>query len=335
VDRFDANTYLYFSKAMDYFDLPRQYGDLTKAMERAQSRFLAISFTSDWLFPARQSRELVNALLAAGKDVSYGNIECPYGHDSFLLESEVQGRLLRGFLAETHARLRGKQSEKVKSTIEEITKNQHVSAQTTGSIFSGERVDHRKIAQLIEPDSTVLDLGCGDGQLLLLLQAQKKIRGLGMTLGEKDVQRCVERGVSVVQYDLEKDLGVFGDNSFDYVVLSQTLQAIRRPAEVLREMLRIGRQVIVSFPNFAYWRGRMQMMFKGRTPVFESLPYKWYDKPSESSINYMSISDFEEFVRRELGARLVKRIPLSSRNGREVNFLPNLRADEAIFVIAR
>ena len=334
VDRFDANTYLYFSKAMDYFDLPRQYGDLTKAMERARSRFLVISFSSDWLFPARQSREIVNALLEAGQDVSYCNIDCPYGHDSFLLESKVQGALLRGFLAETQARLQGRGVEKVKRVVEEITQEQQVSGKATGSIFSGGRVDHRKIAQLIEPDSSVLDLGCGDGQLLMLLRAEKNIRGLGLTLGERDAQKCVERGVNVVQYDLEKDLGVFADNSFDYVVLSQTLQVIRRPAVVLREMLRIGRQGIVSFPNFAYWRGRVQMMFKGRAPVFESLPYQWYDKPSESSINYMSLSDFEEFVRRELGARLVKRIPLSSRNGREVKILPNWRADEAIFVIA-
>ena len=335
VDRFDANTYLYFSKAMDYFDLERQYGSLEEALGRTKSRFLVISFTSDWLFPPRQSQELVNALLKKGKDVSYGNINCPYGHDSFLLETRIQGSLISGFLRQTHERIQADQSGKTSKGPEAI--NPPAAAQSNwygpGSIFTGERVDHRQIARLINPNSTVLDLGCGDGQLLALLQKEKNIRGMGVTLGEEDIVICAENGVSVVEYNLDKCISLFGAKSYDYVVLSQTMQVIRHVPVVLRELLRVGRQVIVSFPNFAYWRGRLQFVFKGRAPVWKDLPFTWFDKPEES-VNYMSIVDFEEYVRDHLQARLVRRLPLSSRTGREVNFLPNFFADEVIFVIA-
>ncbi|MBN2375704.1 MAG: homoserine O-acetyltransferase [Sedimentisphaerales bacterium] len=362
VDRFDANTYLYFSKAMDYFDLARNYSSLTEALSRAQSRFLVISYKSDWLFPARQSRQIVNALLEAGKDVTYCNIDCPFGHDSFLLETKVQGRLIRGFLAQTHQKLIQKSTNQTTltgpaepsvttSTESGITTpvesgvttpvksqaqaNNHAKkpVRVRGSIFSGTRVDHSEIEHLIKSNSTVLDLGCGDGRLLAQLQREKNIHGIGYTLNENDIQACTERGVNVVEYDMHSNLDMFDDKSFDYVVLSQTLQVIRQPKIVLRELLRIGKKVIVSFPNFAFWRGRLQIMFKGRAPVWKGLPYAWFDKPSES-INYMSLSDFEDFVHNELSARLVRRIPLSTRLRCEVRVLPNLIADEVIFVIA-
>ncbi|MCP4708429.1 MAG: homoserine O-acetyltransferase [Planctomycetes bacterium] len=336
VDRFDANTYLYFSKAMDYFDLERQYGSIEKAFSETKSRFLVISFTSDWLFPPQQNQELVNALLENGKDVSYCNINSPYGHDSFLLETKIQGSLISGFLRQTYEQLQAVQSKK-RGEGAGVETNQLTTNQANwygpGSIFTGERVDHRHIAQLIEPNSTVLDLGCGDGQLLAMLQKEKNISGMGVTLGEEDVVICAENGVSVVEYNLDKCISLFGKKSYDYVVLSQTMQVIKQVPVVLRELLRVGRQVIVSFPNFAYWRGRMQFVFKGRAPVWKDLPYTWFDKPDES-VNYMSIVDFEEFVRDNLHARMVKRLPLSSRTGREVKILPNLFADEAIFVIA-
>ncbi|MFC1783259.1 methionine biosynthesis protein MetW, partial [Planctomycetota bacterium] len=335
VDRFDANTYLYFSKAMDYFDLVRQYGSLNEAISRTKSRFLVISFNSDWLFPPRQSQELVNALLTADKDVTYCNIDCPFGHDSFLLESKVQGRLISGFLRQTHERLQTDKPPVPKSVSLESRAPPAAEPHWygPGSIFTGERVDHRQIAQLIEPDSTVLDLGCGDGQLLALLQEKKNIRGLGVTLGQEDVVTCAESGVSVVQYNLDKCMSIFGDKSFDYVVLSQTLQVIKQVPVVLQELLRIGKQLIVSFPNFAYWRGRWQFTFKGRAPVWKDLPYTWFDKPDES-VNYMSIKDFEDFTREQLKAQLVRRIPISSKTGRQVHLLPNFFANEVIFVIA-
>jgi len=338
VDRFDANTYLYFSKAMDYFDLPRQYGSLIQAMAKTRSRFLVISFDSDWLFPPRQSKKIVNALLLANKDVTYCNINCPFGHDSFLLETEVQGRLLRGFLEQTQSQLRNPPGRTVAAfSLPEPEVSEAVGDQSSpakGSIFAGKRVDHRQIERLIEPDSTVLDLGSGDGELLRRLEEQKNIHGLGITLREQDILKCVERGISVLQYNLDTSLDVFADKSYDYVVLSQTLQVIQKPQTVLREMLRIGRHAIVSFPNFAYWRSRLQLMFKGKVPTYAALPYTWYDKPEEAAVNYLSISGFEYFILHELKARLSKRIFFSSRSGHKVKLLPNFFANEAIFVIA-
>jgi len=338
VDRFDANTYLYFSKAMDYFDLPRQYGSLIQAMAKTRSRFLVVSFDSDWLFPPRQSEKIVNALLLANKDVTYCNINCPFGHDSFLLETKIQARLIDGFLEQTQNKLRNQSGRTVapaslpKGKVSEPVGDQTLKAK--GSIFTGKRVDHRQIEHLIKPNSTVLDLGCGDGELLRRLEEQKNIHGLGITLSEQDILKCAERGISVLQYNLDTSLDVFADKSYDYVVLSQTLQVIQKPQTVLRQMLRIGRHAIVSFPNFAYWRSRLQLMFKGHVPTYSALPYSWYDKPEEAAVNYMSISGFEYFILRELKARLIKRIPFSSHSGREVKFFPNFFANEAIFVIA-
>jgi len=338
VDRFDANTYLYFSKAMDYFDLAKQYDSLEKAFRPAQCRFLVISFDSDWLFPSRQSREIVDALIIDNKDVTYLEISCPYGHDSFLLDAQVQGRLISGFLRQTHKKLRqGADAAKngqptVKKGNKETPVNGRISRKS-GSIFEGQRVDHREIVHLIEPNSTVLDLGCGDGRLLALLQEEKNIHGMGLTLGAEDIITCAEQGVSAAQYDISKCLGVFADKSYDYVVLSKTLQVIRRPTVILRELLRIGRKVIVSLPNFAYWQGRLQLMLGGKAPVWKTLPYTWFNKPEES-VNYMSISDFEDFIHQHLNARLIKKLSFHSQSGREIRIWSNLLADEAIFVIA-
>ncbi len=338
VDRFDANTYVYFSKAMDYFDLDRQYHGLTNAMQKVQSRFLVISFSSDWLFPPRQSHEIVDALIAAEKNVTYCNIECPYGHDSFLLETKIQGGLISGFLSQLHHRERGGKAMALPPVKQDpaeppIKPQTKLRFNTPGSIFAGYRVDYREIARLIAPDSSVLDLGSGDGELLALLEQEKNIYGMGVTLGELDIVTSVKRGVSVVQYDLSRCLSKFRTQRFEYVVLSQALQVIRQPEMVLRELMRIGRKVIVSFPNFAYWRGRLQIMFRGRAPVWKALPYSWYNKPEES-VNYMSISDFEDFLRDTLHARLIKRIAFNSRSGYVIRFMPNFIADEVIFVFA-
>jgi len=333
VDRFDANTYLYFSKAMDYYDLEQPYGSLEKTFERSRCRFLVLSFSSDWLFPPRQSRELVDALIRTGKEVSYCNIECPFGHDSFLLETNTQGGVIRSFLQQTRQKQLTRKNPENSQADRSFEKWNDAPYKRSGSIFTGERVDHRLIEHLIIPNSKVLDLGCGGGELLERIQREKQIQGLGLTLEEQDVLGCTGRGVNVIQYDLHEKLEIFADHSFDYVVLSQALQVIRKPREVLKEMLRISRNVIVSFPNFAYWQGRLQLFLSGRAPVWKSLPYPWYDKPEES-INYMSICDFEEFVRELLGAKLLQRIPLSSRRGRRVRFWPNLFADEVIFVIS-
>ena len=155
------------------------------------------------------------------------------------------------------------------------------------------RVDLQLIADMIAPNTRVLDVGCGNGDLLEYLWRFKQVDGRGIEISTQGVQACVSAGLSVVQGDVEKDLKDYPDDAFDYVILSQTLQAMMEPREVLNQMLRIGKRAIVSLPNFAYWRLRMYILFKGRMPVSENLPYEWYDTPN---IHFCTIRDFVSLV---------------------------------------
>jgi methionine biosynthesis protein MetW len=192
-------------------------------------------------------------------------------------------------------------------------------------------VDYALIESLIEPGSTVLDVGCGDGELLARLTADKNIRGKGIELSEPFVLGSVCRGIAIIQRDIQRELGSYGDKSFDYVILSQTVQTIREPERVVRELLRVGRKVIVSFPNFAYWRCRLQLGLWGISPVTRQLPFRWYNSPN---IHFLSLKDFEEFCRR-IGAIIEKRIPLVETSLSPVRFGANLRAEQAIYVTSR
>jgi homoserine O-acetyltransferase/O-succinyltransferase len=321
VERFDANSYLYITKAMDYFSLPRDYGSLEKAFVKTNSRFLVVSFTSDWLFTPKESWDMVSALRANAKDVSYCNIESPYGHDAFLLEPEVLGSMIGGFLARTHARVRGS-SDHVRK------QSSSVDIADTGTRL---RVDYELIKSLIEPGSVVLDIGCGSGDLLAGLVHDKGITALGIELEQDLIVDCMNRGVSIIQHDIEKGLGFCADGRFDYVILSQTLQTLNHPEVVFKELLRVGKKVIVSFPNFAYWRSRVHLGIMGKAPITSSLPYSWYDSPN---IHFLSLRDFERFCQ-EIGAQITEKIPLVKNKPKAVRFAPNLFAEQAIYVTTK
>jgi methionine biosynthesis protein MetW len=192
---------------------------------------------------------------------------------------------------------------------------------------SQSRVDLQRIAGLIHDGASVLDLGCGDGELLELLFVQKHAQGTGVEISEQGVYSCIARGLPVVHGDIDEGLADYADDSFDYVILSQTLQAVHNPKLVLREMLRVGRQGIVSFPNFGHWRVRWALLHTGRMPKAKHLPFEWYDTPN---IHLSTVRDFEDLCRHE-SIRIVKAIYLS--NGHETRFLPNLRADLAVFLV--
>ncbi len=322
VERFDANSYLYITKAMDYYDLGAQHGSVREAFRDVQAKFLVISFSSDWLFTPEQSRQIVDALVANGKEVSYSEVTSMYGHDTFLLEPEVLGRLIGGFLAGAH----GQPVVENGAIVQPYRQKPAVE-----TAWTRQRVDHDRIEELIEPGSTVLDLGCGGGALLSRLMRTKNVRGLGVEVRQDDVCECIDRGIHVVDLDVEAELGSFADESYDYVVLSQTLQTLRRPETVLREMLRIGRFCIVSFPNFVYWRPMLQMLLTGKTPVTENLPFRWYNTPN---LHYLTLRDFEAYCR-ESGIRILKCIPLMEGRRKPLRLLPSLRAEEAIYVISR
>lgn len=190
--------------------------------------------------------------------------------------------------------------------------------------ISIDRADFAAIAQWVKPDARVLDLGCGDGSLFTYLKRERAISGYGVEIDDANVLACVENGVNVVQRNLERGLREFDDQSFDYVILSQTLQAMRNGERILHEMLRVGREGIVTFPNFGYWRNRVHVL-RGRMPVSENLPYQWFDTPN---IHLCTLDDFERFCG-ERKIRILERKVLTE--GRSVNVMPNLLGALAIY----
>lgn len=186
------------------------------------------------------------------------------------------------------------------------------------------RPDYAAIASWVRPESTVLDLGCGDGSLLRYLQDSRRVTGYGIEIDEEKVLACVRNGVNVVQGDLERGLSDFVDRSFDYVILSQTLQAVRNSDRIIREMLRVGHEGIVTFPNFGYWKNRLQVAL-GHMPVSENLPYQWFETPN---VHLCTIADFERFCA-ERGIRIVERKVLT--RGKPVHAWPNLLGALAVY----
>lgn len=195
------------------------------------------------------------------------------------------------------------------------------------------RYDLTLIESWIEPGSRVLGLGCGEGDLLYALKTQKQVEERGIEISEKKVRRCIEKGLSVIQGDIAVELSDYPDQCFDYVVLSQTMQQVYDPPNLIRSMLRVGRKAVVSFPNFGHWRIRMQLLLSGYVPVTEQLPYYWYNTPN---IRVLTIRDFERFAR-DVGFRILKGAAINTRqadmNGTIVRLLPNLRATYGLYLI--
>ncbi len=197
------------------------------------------------------------------------------------------------------------------------------------------RVDLVVVANMVEPGSRVLDLGCGDGELLQLLSETRDVDGRGIEISRDGVNECVAKGLAVIQGDADTDLVDYPDDTFDYVILSQTLQATRRPRWVLEQMLRIGKRVIVSFPNFGHWRIRGQLVWYGRMPVTRNLPVSWYDTPN---IHFCTIRDFVDLTR-ELDVKIERAVAFGP-SGVRVRFdapwwFWNLFGEQAVFVLSR
>jgi homoserine O-acetyltransferase len=324
VERFDANSYVTLSLAMDLFNLGTTGAELVEGLARSTARWLVVSFSSDWLFPPEQSREIVDALASLGKDVSYCNVASTCGHDAFLLPDNIEtyGGLIAAFLANAAAPVNGSNGSDEDVYVD----------RSPASIFHSRRLDYDRIVELVPKGSSVLDLGCGRGTLLTRLKKAGAGRLVGVELDEKSVLHCVSRGLDVIQSDLNNGLGPFTEGRFDYVVLSHTLQAVRDVERVISDMLRVARRSVVSFPNFGYHKLRRMLAEEGRAPESSGLlRFKWYDTPN---LRFFTIADFEEFcaLRR---IRVHQRIALDTEEGREVNDNPNLYADMAIFVLSR
>ena len=321
VERFDANSYIALSLAMDLFDLGATPEALAAALGRSQCRWLLVSFSSDWLFPPAQAQELADALLALDQPVSYCNVTSSCGHDAFLLPDDlpIYGGLLAGFLANL-------QGEPVPTGGGAGTHHHHPT-----SIFQPRRIDYDRIVGLIPPGASVLDLGCGRGGLLASLRQRGGGALLGFELDEQAVLSCVQQGLQVIHGDLDQGLPAFADRQFEVVVLSQTLQAVRNVELVLADLLRVGHRCIVSFPNFAYHKLVEMLAQQGRAPESPHLlRFKWYNTPN---LRFLTIADFEAFCA-ERGILIQQRIALDTEENKEVREDVNRLADLAIFVLA-
>jgi len=320
---FDANSYLVLSMAMDLFDLGGTSEEIAEVFRGSRCRWLVVSFSSDWLFPPDQSRQIVDGLIATDCPVTYCNVTSNCGHDAFLLAQDLHryGELVRSFLANLDAAPATGGRRAVQPATRERARGQAPS-----------RPEYELILQLSEPAHSILDLGCGDGELLDLLRRRGHERVMGLEIDEDAILACARRGLDVIHGDLNQGLGCFRDGQFDFVLLSLTLQVIKDVEGLLTDMLRVGRQSVVTFPNFAYRKLRKMYVEQGRAPESAGLlKYKWYNTPN---IRFFTVADFEDYCM-ERGILIRRRLTLDTETGMEINDDPNLDADLAIFVISR
>jgi homoserine O-acetyltransferase len=321
---YDANTYLRITKALDYFDPARETGgNFSQALAPARCKFLVVAFSTDWRFPAARSHEIVKALVRGRHDVTYAEIEAPHGHDAFLLDNPQYHAVVRAYFDRIAA-------ERVApdSTFGAAGATSQRERKSSPTPRFPLRADYATIASWVKNGARVLDLGCGDGALLAHLTRVRNVTGYGLEIDDAGVLASVEHGINVVQTNLERGLRDFDDAAFDCVILSQTLQAMRRIEQLVGEMLRVAREAIVTFPNFGHWSHRLQIL-RGRMPVSESLPYQWYDTPN---IHLCTVADFDAFLDKR-GLEIVDRVVLAG--GRPVSTLANLRGELAIYRFRR
>jgi homoserine O-acetyltransferase len=314
VERFDANSYLYITKAMDYFDVGAGHESLDQALSGILAKVLIVSFSSDWLYPPYQSEEIMYALARERKNVSYCAVHSDYGHDAFLLEIDTLSQLVGGFVHHV-AYPDGATPPDGQPT---------ASAEEEGD----ESASYASMVELVEPRSRVLDVGCGSGKLLAKLVEERQIVGMGLERSQAPLVRAVHSGLSVIHADVDEGLAAFPDNCFDYATLSMTFQVIEHPRLVLKELVRVANKCILSFPNFAHWSVRSQVFFGGISPITKGLPYSWDTTPNR---HFFSIKDFRKFCR-QLDIRIEKEIPLGSHP--LTRLWPNAFAKDALYVVS-
>jgi len=320
VDRFDANSYITLSTAVDYFDLGGTINEIKNNLKKTTCEWLLVSFSSDWLYPPFQSEEIVDALVSLDKSVSYCSIESEAGHDAFLLENEVEdyGLLTSSFLK----KLSGKE------------KNDHIknASPTSTNIFFNDRLDLDFICSLIEKNDRVLDLGCEDGKLLNELKKKKCSKLLGIELDSKKVIMSSNKGLEVINSDINTGLNRFNDDQFDVTILSQTLQSIKNVEKTIEEILRISKKAIISFPNFAFKPLREMLYKEGKAPKLEGLyGYNWYNTPNR---RFPTILDFQEYCASKK-IIIKESFYIDSEKDELIKEEPNLNADTAIFVLSK
>lgn len=264
--RFDANSYLHITYAMDLYDAAEKYGSLDEVCRRIDSRLLLISISGDWLFSEEQSRAIARSMLKAGKAVDYAHLDIKVGHDGFLTHAKEVSKVLGGFFREPDR-----------------------------NVTDAERGKFAPIAAMVREGARVLDIGCGTGALLNLL-GEKNVSGAGVEIDAERVAAAIANGVSVVYEDADEGLGLVPDGTYDVAVLSETLQTVKHPRELLRRILEVADEAVVSFPNFAVYSIRAHLAFTGRLPVSRQLPFEWYDTPN---IHCITLKDFRALCEKE------------------------------------
>jgi homoserine O-acetyltransferase len=284
VNRFDANSYLYLSKALDAFDVLESWGDgeLKTAMARLEADCLFVAYDTDGLFPPKETKRLVDALVTLHKAPSALTLSTPWGHDAFLIDTAELNTIISPFLYEATRELSQKHSTPLLN-----------------------RDDLDPLLSLINTHDTVLDLGCGSGDLLAILKAQGTHPVLlGVEQKEASVKDALNKGLPVLQGDMLDTLKQLPDASFDVAVLHLALQSLQDPYRVLQEMKRVATRSVIGFPNFGFLPIRLQLLFRGRMPTSSALPYMWYDTPN---IHLFTLKDFTT-LSEELGFTQARRV---------------------------
>ena len=328
VERFDANSYCTLSKALDDYNQSQTFEMLTDEIRQSKCRWLCVSFSSDWLFIPSQTKEIVDALLAADKEVSYCNVASQAGHDGFLLKPEIDfyGQLVSAFLLNMESDSRSGAPRSGRGSARPAEKPPAVRGKN-------DRIDLDRIIELIPADKSILDLGCGKGELLLRLAQRGEKTLVGVELEQRYILQCVQHDLNVIHTDMDQGLQSFRDGQFDYVVLSKTLQTVRNVELVLEEMLRVGKTALVSFPNFGYHRFRTQLEMFGTAPQTDTRPgRKWFNT---SDVRFLTIADFRALCN-EKRYRIQKMIALDTAHQIEIpEEEANVRADIAIVTLTK
>ena len=271
IQRFDANSYLHITLAMDEYDIEERYQTLDAAFADITSRVLIVSLSGDWLFMPEQSEELVTALVRQKKQVSYCHLDAAAGHDAFLTHINDLKRVVKAFMpASPDAEQAGETKD-------------------SGTIRQWQLRHYQNVVDLIPQGGRVLDLGCGNGSLLNILKQLRDCNGNGVEIDVEQVITAIGSGCDILLEDIDDGLAMIPDNSFDVAVLSETLQTIKRPRELLQQILRVAREAVITFPNFACLEVRRQLLLKGRMPKGKQIPFEWYNTPN---IHLFTLKDF-------------------------------------------
>ena len=266
IARFDANSYLQITHAMDRYDASVKYGSLDEVCRRITAKLLLVSISGDWLFSEEQSRNIAAAMLRQGKDGPYSHLDIKVGHDGFLIHTKELGKLMGAFFASVPTEVSAEKRQKL-----------------------------APIVELIPEGGQVLDIGCGSGSLLTLLR-EKKVRGTGIEIDFGKIVDGVRGGLNVLYEDADEGLGLLPDAAYDVAVLSETLQTVKKPREILVKILDKAKEAVVTIPNFASIGIRLHLLLTGRMPVGSELPFEWYDTPNT---HFFTFHDFRALCAKE------------------------------------